>query len=185
MRTRDGPCLCAREHIFPGGPAGLPPRPHLKLTSGRCPGGASPQWGHRDTLVWFTRSRRSFGQAAANVSRLQCAQWRGVTQWTAGLPEVRWRTADAITPAHLTCFYGEVIWPPPWHDIMAQRAWLLLYENIYLENVLTALSNLCFTVYNMKTAFIAFAVINYDCYYCHWKPCKKTHIVERVGSSNA
>lgn len=57
--------------------------------------------------------------------------------------------------------------------MMVQRVWLLFFENIYLENVLTSLNNHCFTVYNIKTSFITFAVINYYYYYYHWKNVKE------------
>lgn len=101
-----------------------------------------------------------------------------MTLLTACLPDVLWWTANTIIVEHFTwCkekdFYGKVIWPSLWHYIMVQRAWLLLFENIYLENVLTSLNNHCFTVYNIKTSFITFAVINYYYYYYHWKNVKE------------
>lgn len=101
-----------------------------------------------------------------------------MTLLTACFPEVLWWTANTIIVEHFTwCkkkdFYGKVIWPSLWHYIMVQGAWLLLFENIYLENVLTSLNNHCFTVYNIKTSFITFAVINYYYFYYHWKNVKE------------
>lgn len=84
-----------------------------------------------------------------------------MTPLTACFPEVLWWTANTIiVEEHFTWggakkkkrkkrskeFHRKVIWPSPWHYVMVQKSWLLLFENIYLEKVLTCLNNQWFTV---------------------------------------
>lgn len=64
------------------------------------------------------------------------------------------------------------------YDLLSGITWwfrslVIVFESIYLENVLTSLNNHCATVYNIKTSFITFAVINYYYYYYHWKNVKE------------
>lgn len=102
-----------------------------------------------------------------------------MTLLAACFPEALWWTAHTIIVEHFTWRKKQRIFMGKLYDLLSGITWWFrepcycFLKNIYLENVSTSLNNHCFTVYNIKTSFITFAVINYYYYYYHWKNVKE------------